>query len=49
MLSERDVERVLQHCAQTAFLDRNRVVFKLGYLSGMRIGEIAALEIGDVL
>jgi integrase/recombinase XerD len=49
VLTERDVKRVLQHCAQTAFPDRNRVVFQLGYLSGMRIGEIAALRIRDVL
>ena len=49
VLTERDVKRVLQHCAQTAFPDRNRVVFQLGYLSGMRIGEIAALKISDVL
>ena len=49
VLTERDVKRVLQHCAQTAFPDRNRCVFQLGYLSGMRIGEIAALKISDVL
>lgn len=49
VLTERDVKRVLQHCAQTAFPDRNRAVFQLGYLSGMRIGEIAALKISDVL
>jgi integrase/recombinase XerD len=49
VLTERDVKRVLQHCTQTAFPDRNRCVFQLGYLSGMRIGEIAALKISDVL
>ena len=48
VLTERDVKRVLQHCAQTAFPDRNRAVFQLGYLSGMRIGEIAALKISCV-
>ena len=49
VLTERDVKRVLQHCAQTAFPNRNRAVFQMGYLSGMRIGEIAALKISDVL
>ena len=49
VLTERDAKRILQHCKQTAFPDRNRCVFMLGYLAGMRIGEIAALKIGDVL
>ncbi|MCA3774279.1 MAG: site-specific integrase [Cutibacterium sp.] len=40
---------MLLYCKQTAFPDRNRCVFMLGYLAGMRIGEIAALRIGDVL
>lgn len=49
VLTERDVKRVLQHCTHTAFPARNRCVFMLGYLSGMRIGEIAALKVSDVL
>jgi integrase/recombinase XerD len=49
VLTERDAKRILQHCKQTAFPDRNRCVFMLGYLAGMRIGEIAALKVGDVL
>ena len=49
VLTERDAKRVLLHCKQTAFPDRNRCVFMLGYLAGMRIGEIAALKVGDVL
>ena len=49
VLTERDAKRILQHCKQTAFPDRNRCVFMLGYLAGMRIGEIAALTVGDVL
>lgn len=49
VLTERDVKRVLQPCAQTACPDRNRLVFQLGNLSGMRIGEISALKISDVL
>jgi integrase/recombinase XerD len=49
VLTERDAKRLLLHCKQTAFPDRNRCVFMLGYLAGMRIGEIAALKVGDVL
>ena len=49
VLTERDIKRVLQHCAHSAFQQRNRCVFMLGMLSGMRIGEIAALRVGDVL
>lgn len=49
ILTDRDAKRVLHYCKQTAFPDRNRCVFMLGYLGGMRIGEIAALKVGDVL
>jgi len=49
VLTERDIKRVLQHCAHSAFPQRNRCVFMLGMLSGMRVGEIAALRVGDVL
>ena len=49
VLTERDVKRMLQHCARTAYPVRNRCMFMLGSLAGMRIGEIAALKIGDVL
>jgi integrase/recombinase XerD len=49
VLTERDAKRFLLHCKQTAFPDRNRCVFMLGYLAGMRIGEIAALKVDDVL
>jgi integrase/recombinase XerD len=49
VLTERDAKRLLLHCKHSAFPDRNRCVFMLGYLAGMRIGEIAALKVGDVL
>lgn len=49
VLTDRDVKRMLQHFTRTAFPARNRCVFMLGSLAGMRIGEIAALKIGDVL
>jgi integrase/recombinase XerD len=49
VLTDRDVKRMLQHFTRTAYPARNRCVFMLGSLAGMRIGEIAALKIGDVL
>jgi integrase/recombinase XerD len=49
VLTDRDVKRMLQHFTRSAFPARNRCVFMLGHLAGMRIGEIAALKIGDVL
>ena len=49
VLTDRDVNRMLQHFTRTAFPARNRCVFMLGSLAGMRIGEVAALTIGDVL
>ena len=49
VLTDRDVKRMLQHFARTAYPARNRCVFMLGSLAGMRIGEIAALKIADVL
>lgn len=49
VLSEMHIKRVLQHCTQTAFPKRNRCAFMLGWLGGMRICEVAALCVGDVL
>ena len=49
VLTDRDVKRMLQHFTRTAFPARNRCVFMLGSLAGMRVGEIAALRVSDVL
>ena len=49
VLTDRDVKRMLQHFTRTAFPARNRCVFMLGSLAGMRVGEIAALRISHVL
>lgn len=49
VLTERDTKRVLQHVARGSFPERNRCIMMLSWLAGMRIGEIAALEISDVL
>jgi len=49
VLTDRDVKRMLQHFTRTAYPARNRCVFMLGHLAGMRVGEIAALRVSDVL
>lgn len=49
VLSERDSKRILQYVVRTRFADRNRCVLMLSWLAGMRVGEIAALKIGDVI
>lgn len=49
VLTERDMKRVLQHVTRTAYPARNRCLLMLSWLAGMRVGEIAALSVGDVL
>ena len=49
VLTERDMKRALQQVARSAFPARNRCLLMLSWLAGMRVGEIAALTIGDVL
>lgn len=49
ILSERDVRRLLAHISRNSFPARNRLIFMLGWLAGMRIGEIAALKLGNVV
>ena len=49
VLTERDVKLMLTQIARSAYPARNRCVFLLMLYSGMRVGEIAALDVGDVL
>jgi integrase/recombinase XerD len=49
VLSERDIKTVLSHISKSAFPARNRCMFLLALYSGMRVGEIAALDVGDVI
>jgi integrase/recombinase XerD len=49
VLSERDKVRVLQVLSRESCAPRNRLMFMLSWLAGMRVGEIAALRIEDVL
>jgi len=49
VLTERDIKQVLSHIARSAYPARNRCMFQLMLYSGMRVGEIAALDKGDVI
>jgi integrase/recombinase XerD len=49
VLTERDMKRVLQHVARGGFPARNRCLLMLSWLAGMRVAEIAALRISDVV
>lgn len=44
-----EIEHTLAYIAQHSFALRNRVMFLTGLWSGMRVGEIASLSVGDVL
>jgi integrase/recombinase XerD len=49
VLSDNDIRRVFRIIETTRHADRNRVAFVLSIYAGMRVGEIAALTIGDVI
>ena len=48
VLSERDIKRVLAAISKRSYCSRDRTMFMLSYLAGMRVGEIAALRVNDV-
>lgn len=47
-LTPAEITQVLAHIAQHNFALRNRVMLLTGLWSGMRVGEIASLRVGDV-
>jgi integrase/recombinase XerD len=47
-LSDPDIRRVFRIIETTRHAERNRLAFILSICAGMRIGEIAALKVGDV-
>lgn len=49
VLTERDVKAVLAHIARSSYPKRNRCMFLLALYSGMRVGELAALNVADVV
>jgi len=48
-LTDAEVAQVLNHIQLNSYAMRNRVMFLTGLWSGMRVGEIASLTVGDVI
>jgi len=48
-LTNTELDQVLAYISTRKFALRNRVMLLVGYLSGMRVGEISSLKISDVL
>ncbi len=40
---------MMANVSRSPFAERNRCALQLSWLAGMRVGEIAALNVGDVL
>jgi integrase/recombinase XerD len=49
ILNPQQQRRVLAHVAGTSYAARNRAMLLLSWWAGMRVGEIAALNTGDVV
>lgn len=47
-LTAADIEKVLHHISTRANAQRNRCMFLVSVMSGMRVGEIAGLKLNDV-
>ena len=47
-LTPQEIAQVLDYIAPRSYAMRNRVMFLTGLWSGMRVGEIASLSVGDV-
>ena len=48
VLTTREIKRLLAITSDGRYAARNRVAIMLSYYAGMRVGEIAALTIGDI-
>ncbi len=48
-LTEAEVQQVLNYIQLNSYAMRNRVMFLTGLWSGMRVGELASLSVGDVM
>ena len=47
-LTPAEIQQLLTYIAQRSFAMRNRLMFLTGLWSGVRVGEIASLSVGDV-
>ena len=48
VLTDSDIRRVFRILETTRHVERNRLAFVLSIFAGLRVGEIAALTVGDV-
>lgn len=48
VLGERDIKRVLGAISKRTYCTRDRAMFMLSLLAGMRVGEIASVRVSDV-
>lgn len=49
VLTEKDMRKVLLYCAAHKHAQRNKAMLLMTHLAGMRVGEVAALRLRDVL
>ena len=49
VLSERQLKKVLQYCDQHKHPTRNKAMLLMTHFAGLRVGEVAALTVSDVL
>jgi integrase/recombinase XerD len=49
VLTERELRKVLAYCSSQPHAERNRAMLLCTHLAGMRVGEVSALRICDVL
>jgi len=49
VLTERELQRVLDYVSRSKHARRNRTIFLLQHWAGMRVGECAAVRYADVL
>jgi integrase/recombinase XerD len=49
VINERELRTILKHCSTQPHALRNRAMLLCTYMAGMRVGEVAALRICDVL
>jgi len=49
VLTERQLKKVLQYCDQHKHPTRNKAMLLMTHFAGLRVGEVAALSVSDVL
>ena len=49
VLTERQLKKVLHYCDQNKHPTRNKAMLLMTHFAGLRVGEVAALTVSDVL